>query len=170
MATFQWVSTRRLAQLTGDYDPEQLPHFNWTGAWGVEGVDLGANTDHEGALHFYFGDVPQPDRSWPPYDADLMAFARHPPKDPGQLVLEPVRSGDLFYPVTVTDQYTAPSGAHLATAHQVAGQLDVFYIGRDGALWVVWVNDRQLWHSPVPIAPSGIAPPGGGVAAAFQTG
>src|SRR5262245_7750988 len=36
----------RLAQLTGDYDPEDKAHINYTGAWGVPGVDLGATTEH----------------------------------------------------------------------------------------------------------------------------
>lgn len=70
------ISTKRIVQLTGDYDPEGLAHFNTTGAWGVEGVDLGANTEHEGRLFIFFEDVPltQANHSLPPQDADLIAY------------------------------------------------------------------------------------------------
>jgi hypothetical protein len=32
-------STQRLAQLAGDYDPDGLPHVNFTSNWGCLGVD-----------------------------------------------------------------------------------------------------------------------------------
>jgi hypothetical protein len=67
-----WVvgSTERIAQMSGDYDPENLTHFNFTGAWGVDGVDLGANTKHDGRTVIFFGDVPpQHGRRW-------MSFAK----------------------------------------------------------------------------------------------
>jgi hypothetical protein len=55
----QWVqgSTKRIAQMTGAYDPEGLTHFNNTGAWGVAGVDLGANTEHDGRTFIFFGGI-----------------------------------------------------------------------------------------------------------------
>ena len=164
------LSTKRLAQLTGDYDPEGLPHLNFTGSWGVEGTDLGANTDHEGRLFIFFGDVPQDPakRSWPPSDGDLIAFADPPPADAKDLKLTPVLKDGVFYPFTVTGQYSAPPGAALATAHQYDDQLNVFYLGRDGGLHVTWVTGHGVWRSPVRITPPHLAPPGGGVAAAKQ--
>ncbi len=58
--------TQRIGQLTGDgLDPEyrHIPGnvkrvFNSTAAHGVLGVDLGANTEFQGKLVFFFGDVP----------------------------------------------------------------------------------------------------------------
>jgi hypothetical protein len=32
-------STQRLAQFAGDYDPDGLPHVNFTSNWGCLGVD-----------------------------------------------------------------------------------------------------------------------------------
>ncbi len=52
-------STRRIAQMTGDADPEGLVHYNYTGQWGVQGVDLGASTVHGDRTYIFFGDVPR---------------------------------------------------------------------------------------------------------------
>ena len=38
-------------------DVERWPLLNDTGRWGVRGVDLGANTEHNGRLYIFFGDV-----------------------------------------------------------------------------------------------------------------
>src|SRR5947207_15558545 len=51
------LETTRVAQLTGDLDPEGHPIQNPTSSWGVAGVDLGANTEHDGSLFVFFGDV-----------------------------------------------------------------------------------------------------------------
>jgi len=49
MSRYVEDSTRRLAQLTGDKEPDSLPHVNFTGSWGCLGVDLGTNTIHDDA-------------------------------------------------------------------------------------------------------------------------
>ncbi|MFG3223941.1 hypothetical protein ACGF07_04035 [Kitasatospora sp. NPDC048194] len=51
------VDTKRLAQLTGDRDPQDWPMMNLTSGWNVVGVDEGPTTEHEGRLYVYFGDV-----------------------------------------------------------------------------------------------------------------
>ena len=132
----QWIegSTKRIAQMTGDYDPEGLTHFNNTAIWGVAGVDLGANTEHDGRTFIFFGDVP-------PDNGDLVAFIEDGP---------------------------FPRGAHLSTARQSDHQLDVFFIGHDGALHVSWVIDVGIWQGPLRISRKGVAPPGASVAAAKQ--
>lgn len=140
-----WVegSTERLAQISGDYDPENLTHFNFTGAWGVDGVDLGANTEHDGRTYIFFGDVPlQHGRTWPPLNSDLVAFL---------------------------DEAPFPAGGQLASARQGPNQLDVFFIGEDGGLYVSWVVDGGIWQGPLRISRKAVAPPGGGVTAAHQT-
>ena len=139
-----WIpgSTQRIAQLTGDYDPEFHTHFVETSAWGVSGTDLGANTEHDGRTFIFFGDVPRPPHAWPPHNSDLVAFIE-----------------DVAF----------PAGGHLATARQGEHQLDVFFIGNDGALYVSWVVDGGTWRGPVRISRPGVAPAGGGIAAAAQS-
>ncbi|MEU9048486.1 MULTISPECIES: phosphodiester glycosidase family protein [unclassified Kitasatospora] len=51
------LDTKRLAQLTGDRDPQDWPMMNLTGGWNVVGVDEGPTAEHEGRLYVYFGDV-----------------------------------------------------------------------------------------------------------------
>lgn len=73
MVTPQLLGTARIGQLTGStstnplppdppwpdpIDAQHWPLLNDTGIWGVNGVDLGANTEHDdGRLYFFFGDV-----------------------------------------------------------------------------------------------------------------
>src|SRR5215470_4561980 len=86
------VATMRVAQVTGG--PELANA-------GVLGVDLGANTEHNGKQFFFFGDVPRGPRTVdPPQDADLVAYART--LEPGALELAPVLGQyGLFAPFTV---------------------------------------------------------------------
>jgi hypothetical protein len=136
------ISTTRVVQLTGDYDPEGLAHFNNTGAWGVEGVDLGATTQHDDKLFIFFGDVPlQGGHAYPPHDADLIAY---------------IENIDI------------PLGANLTAAKQLDDQLDVFFIGNDGALYAAWVIKDGIWQGPVGISPINVAPAGASLAAAKQ--
>lgn len=101
-------STQRSGQLTGGYDPEGFAPMNNTTAWGVDGVDLGANTEHDGKLIFFFGDVPrtrQPQRGrsdYPPHDADLVAFASAADPIAGGIHLTPVlQPNGLFAPFQI---------------------------------------------------------------------
>ena len=72
-------------------------------------------------------------------------------------------------PVRITPAGVAPGGARVATANQVDNhQLDVFFIGQDGALYVAWAIDGDIWQGPVGISPAGLAPPGGSLATAHQ--
>lgn len=52
-------STRRVCQLTGDFDRASgRPTLNQTGKrFGVEGTDLGSSFEHKGKLYFLFGDT-----------------------------------------------------------------------------------------------------------------
>jgi hypothetical protein len=61
------IGAERIGQLTGTSricDQPELttdwtfwPLLNETNRWGVKGVDLGANTEHDGCLYIFFGDV-----------------------------------------------------------------------------------------------------------------
>jgi hypothetical protein len=191
----QWIpgSTSRLAQLTGDYDPEFLTHFASTGVWGVEGTDLGANTVHDGKTLIFFGDVPllDPRRNWPPYNSDFVAFIEDIPFPPGGNLATGRQSDhqlDVFFvgtdgalyvswvidgatwqgPLRISRPGVAPAGAGIAAAKQSADQLDVFFVGRDGALYVSWVVGGGIWQGPLRISGRGVAPPGAQVAAAPQ--
>ncbi|WP_233890193.1 DUF4185 domain-containing protein [Paraburkholderia flagellata] len=58
-------SVSRVCQLTGDYDPEGLPHRNDTEGVRVIGTDLGISVDHmiagEKRTYFFFGDTADDD-------------------------------------------------------------------------------------------------------------
>jgi Repeat of unknown function (DUF346) len=176
MPTYGWSSTRRLAQLTGDYDPDPgglplgidgvSPHVNFTGPWGVEGVDLGANTEHAGKLFVFFGDVPQTGgRQWPPHDADLVAWIRKPDVWPGALRLEPVEKGGVFHPFSV--RLNEPAAGDPATL-VFGAQQHVFYRGRDGAInHCYWEPPNCLRHNQWSTLTS--APPSAGAPATMVT-
>ena len=107
-AEFVAGSTSRVGQLTGSYDPEGLAAMNHTTPWGVDGVDLGANSEHDGKLFFFFGDVPQtkhpePELSkYPPHDADLVAFTQDVRPNDNGIRLTPVLQQDgLFAPFQI---------------------------------------------------------------------
>ncbi|WP_318582173.1 beta propeller lectin [Bacillus paranthracis] len=72
-------------------------------------------------------------------------------------------------PVGITPTNIAPPGGGVATAYQTSQQLDVFFIGNNGALHVSWVIGGGNWLRPVGITPENIAPPGGRLATAYQT-
>jgi hypothetical protein len=97
-----WLSTERITQMKGNYDPEFKAHFRDTTAWKVPGTDLGANTVIGEKTFIYFGDVPiVGDRDWPPQDSDFMAFIE-----------------DVPFPI----------GARLASARQADDTINVFFI------------------------------------------
>src|SRR5436190_20563063 len=97
----QKLSTTRITQLTGGYDPEGKPYLNDTVPWRVAGVDLGANTEHKGKLYFFFGDVVPTRGAWPPYDSDLIAYTEASSPEPNGFRLTPVTRDGVFYPFTV---------------------------------------------------------------------
>ena len=96
------IKTERLGQLTGSPDPGNLPSLNATnsGEWAgsaVEGTDLGANTDHNGKLFIFFGDV-APGNS---PGEDLVGWTSDSELRPGGFTLHPVKAGRIFDPFSV---------------------------------------------------------------------
>jgi hypothetical protein len=133
------ISTDRIVQLTGGYDPEGKTFLNDTVPWGVAGVDLGANTEHNGRLYFFFGDVvPVKGRSWPPYDSDLVAFTSDLNPEPSGFHLTPVTRDDAFYPFTVLVPNGPPEGIQLLRDDTPTGAFSY-----DGKVFVFFA-----WHEP----------------------
>ena len=101
------VRTERLGQLTGNPDPGNLPSLNSTGSaeWagsGVVGTDLGANTDHNGRLFVFFGDVvPGNPNGSPARDTDLVGWTSDVGLRLGGFTLHPVKAGQFFDPFSV---------------------------------------------------------------------
>lgn len=63
----------------------------------------------------------------------------------------------------------APAGAPLAAVWQPLNeQLEVFTIGRNGALTDTWKAHNGRWFAPIYLTPPNFAPPGAHVAAVFQ--
>jgi len=84
--------------------------------------------------------------------------------------------GNHGSPVRITPPGVVPAGACLATAHQTPDQLDVFYVGNDGAVYVTWVVGVGHWSDGTPgnpfparITPANFAVPGTCVATGHQT-
>ena len=135
------IRTTRITQLTGGYDPEGKPFLNDTVPWRVAGTDLGANTEHNGRLYFFFGDVvPTPGSSWPPYDSDLIAFTQDPSPEPHGFRLTPVVRDGAFYPFTVRFPNEPATGTQLLRddtptgAFSYGGKVHVFFAWHDASI------------------------------------
>lgn len=72
-------------------------------------------------------------------------------------------------PLRVSPEGVAPPGAGVIAPKQTPDQLDVLFVGEDGALQVCWVIGAGNWAGPVGISPQGIAPPGAKVTMAMQS-
>lgn len=72
-------------------------------------------------------------------------------------------------PIRITPPAVAPAGAELALGYQGSNQLDVFFVGGNGALHVAWVVGTGAWAGPVGISPEGVAPPGARLVTGKQT-
>jgi hypothetical protein len=75
--------------------------------------------------------------------------------------------------VPISPANTAPPGASVVTGFQTSKQIDLFFIGKNGALNVAWASAESSgasgWNGPIEISPPGNALPGGGLVAANQT-
>ncbi len=125
------ASTRRICQVTGDYDPKGLPHINNTALWGAVGTDLGIPVEHRGKLYIFFGDVAEFD------DATPIAYTTDRDPEPHGFRLIPILRdgpGTSFRPfnvrgLTTTDHLgrnETPTGAF-----SYHGRLYVFVVTGD---------------------------------------
>jgi hypothetical protein len=76
---------------------------------------------------------------------------------------------DLFGPQPGT---MFQPGAAVAASPQygLANQTDVFAVGTNGQLYVMWADGDDSWNNPYPIGAAGVFPPGAAVAASPQYG
>jgi hypothetical protein len=77
----RWLSTERIGQISGSEtdaatsDPQGWPLLNDTRRWGALGFDECANTEHQGRLYFFSGDVECEDSGNNPFNnSDLVAW------------------------------------------------------------------------------------------------
>jgi hypothetical protein len=75
-------------------------------------------------------------------------------------------------PLPISPPNLAPPGAHLAVSRQfgIPNQTDVFVVGNDAAIHVLWVQGAGTWHGPLPITGTGTSTPGAGLAVSNQFG
>ncbi|WP_367136692.1 MULTISPECIES: hypothetical protein [Streptomyces] len=62
----------------------------------------------------------------------------------------------------------APPGAALVTGAQANDQRDVFVVGNDGILYVLWEANNSAWSQPIALTPARFAPPGAALATGRQ--
>jgi hypothetical protein len=105
-----------------------------------------------------------------------MAAAQHPPNDQLDVflvggdgavhVLWEVDNGHWQGPSAITGSGFASPGAAICAVRQFpADQLDVFVLGVDGAVHLLWSADNGPWQGPVALTPTGSAVPGTSIAA-----
>lgn len=80
------------------------------------------------------------------------------------------------YPARITPPSLVPRNARVVAAKQSDNQLDAFWVGNDGAIWVTWVTGDGQWTDgftptaqPARITPQHFAKPGACLAVAKQT-
>jgi subtilase family serine protease len=80
--------------------------------------------------------------------------------------------GNWNGPAAISPTGLAPAGAHLAVSNQfgTSNQTDVFVVGSNGAVQVLWVNGGGAWNGPAAISPTGLAPAGAALSASNQFG
>jgi hypothetical protein len=75
-------------------------------------------------------------------------------------------------PLAISAPGLVPPAARLAASNQfgLPDRTDVFVVGTNGAVQVLWVDGGGAWNGPLGISPTGLAPPGAGLAASSQFG
>jgi hypothetical protein len=126
------ASTQRICQMTGDFDPEGLPHINFTGQWGIEGTDMGIPVEHQGKLYILFGDVPSAD------DANPIVYTTDTDPEPSGFQLYPILCGSpgtSFRPLNVKG---LPNQGRLGTNETPTGAFSY-----DGRLYVFVITGNN---------------------------
>ncbi|MDF3834172.1 hypothetical protein P3W85_14580 [Cupriavidus basilensis] len=77
-------------------------------------------------------------------------------------------NGAWSEPIRLTPPNTLRAGGDLsAVYYPLNNQLEVLYVGVDGALSVLWKAQNGQWKPPAKISAPNLAPSGGGISAAF---
>jgi hypothetical protein len=135
-----FLSTVRIAQISGSntdpnpkiHDPENWQLLNDTTQWGAVGFDEGANTEHNGRLYFFFGDVRRQGANDPLNNSHLVAWTEEQTgtrldQGGGGFHLQAVLQGPLFWPL----EASSPVGVTLSleppvSAFSYGGRVYVF--------------------------------------------
>ncbi|WP_298912907.1 M12 family metallopeptidase [uncultured Nostoc sp.] len=73
-----------------------------------------------------------------------------------------------FSPVKLTGNYFAPTGAGITSVfYPLNNQLEVLFIGNDGAVYLTWKANNGSWNAPVPLTPANTATPGTPISAVY---
>jgi hypothetical protein len=105
---------------------------------------------------------------WHPPDEQLDAFVVG---HDGAVWMTYERENSAWQPPTpITPPGLAPAGSHLAVSIQPPNQqIDVFVVGNDGAVHLLWAMDNGPWQGPLAITPAAFAKPGSALAASVRT-
>ena len=129
-------STRKVMQLTGDYDRERGQTVaNQTGwRYGLAGTDLGYSFEHEGRLYFLFGDsnASQGYNQWRPESGDAVASTTS--TDPSGISLEFWTAPDGFY----------RSPRVVPQIKQGSLEVPVAGFSADGKMYVYFTTDHSI--------------------------
>ena len=120
-------STKKVCQLTGDFDRERgVDTLSQTGKYyGVAGTDLGSSFEHKGRLYFLFGDT------WGrPGSRDVLGWTTG--KKPEEIRLEFHRADDTrWLPITVPGVSLGPF------------EIPSYGISVDGKIYAVFTTDHS---------------------------
>jgi len=126
-----------------------------------------------------FADLGWQIRTYPPLMPAMSTWSVYQPLNEQLEVLTVDGSGALTVrwkannelwnaPVGLTGPGLAPANAPVATAfYPLNNQLEAFLVGNDGAVYLIWKAQNDVWNSPVPLTAAGFAPPGAPLAALY---
>src|SRR3712207_4716554 len=124
-------SSRKVAQLTGEFDRERLEFtLNRTETrFGLAGTDLGASFPHNGRIYFLFGDTNPSGlhNAWRPPAGDSIAYTTDTSPGPDGIRLQFVTAPDELYrspqvPGVTLGSFEVPTGGFSAS-----GRMYVFF-------------------------------------------
>jgi Dual-action HEIGH metallo-peptidase len=73
-----------------------------------------------------------------------------------------------FSPVKLSGNNFAPSGAGITSVfYPLNNQLEVFFTGNDGSVYLAWKANNGNWNAPVPLSPPNTATPGTPISATY---
>ncbi|THF87701.1 hypothetical protein E7T09_00165 [Deinococcus sp. KSM4-11] len=102
-----------------------------------------------------------------PLNNQLEAF--YAANDGAIYVTYKAKNGAWSNPIRLTAPNTIRPGGDLHAAfYPLNNQLEVLYLGNDGALHVLWKAQNGAWNAPGTISPANQGPSGGGVSVVFN--
>jgi hypothetical protein len=165
--SYPYSQTSALNDVTSGGDGTCTPSYLCTARTGYDGP-TGWGTP-KGALDFGGGSgVVASPQFGVPNQTDVFSVGANGAVD----VRWVVSAGAWNGPLSISAPGLAAPGARLTVSSQfgIPNQTDVFVLGSDGAIRVLWVDGAGAWNGPMPLSPTGVAPSGSGLAASNQFG